>query len=1539
MGAFRQWAARVVTIGVSAAMAAAMMPTTSAFADASAAAGFTGYTDKTALKEAGRNVVKAGSLLVADDSAPAGDGTTYYVDSAGGDDAADGTSEATAWKTFANVNAKEFQPGDRILLKAGSTWTAEGDAVAKEAYDYTTWKNGAGTDVDGAAPTALLAPKGSGTAEKPIVLSSYGDGDADADPAPKLEGRGVVNDVLQLTNQQHWDISNLDISNLTDGFDPSRFTSDEDPKAGDLRGVHIQGESAGVLAGYDIHGLYVHDVSGQKWAIGAWGLDRSKRTGGIMFEGLKGDAKTASTFTDVTVRDNVIANTSFGNLVFKQFSGMGTDKYKDHAPGWGDRAVGKAAVNGTVKEDSDWAPHTGVTISGNYMTNRDTQFGWDSMYLTSVKGATVENNVVDGAGVSGIEMYYADDIVVQNNEVAELAARPNAADSNGIDPDRGTSNIVIQGNYVHDSGEGILLCGFGFSTAVVRYNIIQDVERYYVNGHGSTGVNAIYNNLMVNTIKPWSKSNGNVGFFGSSGSSYFNTKNLHYVFNNTFVNLNAKDVKGVTFSDSKTGVTFSNNAYWGEHMTPAAADQAAVTDDPKIGNPAEGLDNAKPGEGSPLIGAGKAVDLAAIMPGFTATGADGANDNPIAADFFGNPIADPPSIGPAGVQADAEAGTVTGTVKTADGTPVEGATVTADGDAAKTASTNAAGAYTLSLKAGGHTLVATAPGHKDSAATTVTVAKGQTVAADLTLGEATTTTGTIAGTTTVNGSAVGGITVTLKDKDGKTLDTTTSTLGSADPAHPGAYSFAVAPGEGYTVTASRKNYATRTVTDVAVKLAQTTTVDFDLVKTTDDTTLGSLTATSAYGDLTFTQAEDGTYAADAGPYAETATLTAKANSAGAKVAINGGTASAAATADVPLATGPNNVELVVTSKSGRTATYTAVITRADATQTAALKALAVDGHELTPAFDHTRLGAENPYTVTVPDSVKSLTLTFTRGWDGQTVLVNGAKTTGDTADVALTDGENTIDVNVDEFAGDTADYVIKVARSGSGGTTPNPPATDLSPLLSADFTQQTDPENLGFTGNAAVTDGTLTGGTDLAAGKAVKAALPIAVRAQKTAEAQFTWKADATAKSGIELRDAYGRLLFAIAAGNDGSKQTVRYATAAPRDIEWTASTVGAKQFRNGEPTWTATEADATAAYQVKVRADFTAGTVTYAITPAAGGDPIVSGEAATRATSMAALFAVNYEGTAVHTIDDVLFAGATKAADLDLPLNGKTAYAFGDSIVAGHKYADASFATFAGAEEGVTVRRYAQNGATVIKGAADWSTRYLAAQIDKAPAASPDMVIFDGGTNDAMSIDKASDKWTTAMYEEQLGGVIDQMKAKWPDAKIVFVQVPKLNTRDAAIQATLHDIQDKVCAAKGVTVADVYDTFEVTDANQGEFSFTALGSTGLPQTSGSTSGTHPNFPAIERYYVPVVRAAMRAAFAGGDTPNPPDGGRDDGDKPAEKPDDGQSGGKPDAAKPADGTQDGTLVRTGSAVAAIAALAVLALAGGLATTAIRRERR
>jgi len=176
-------------------------------------------------------------------------GTTYYVDSAGGDDGNSGTTESSAWQSLNAVNSKTFAPGDRILFKAGGMWTGQ------------------------------LHPLGSGESGSPIVIDMYGTGSR-----PLLNGNGLVGAVLYLYNQQYWEINDLEVTNTS-------ATPDN------RQGVNIVGENAGALNHIYIRGLYVHDVTGKN-------TDATKGSGGI-FVGVNGTA-VPTYWNDVLIDGNTV---------------------------------------------------------------------------------------------------------------------------------------------------------------------------------------------------------------------------------------------------------------------------------------------------------------------------------------------------------------------------------------------------------------------------------------------------------------------------------------------------------------------------------------------------------------------------------------------------------------------------------------------------------------------------------------------------------------------------------------------------------------------------------------------------------------------------------------------------------------------------------------------------------------------------------------------------------------------------------------------------------------------------------------------------------------------------------------------------------------------------------------------------------------------------------------------------------------------------------------------------------------------------------
>ena len=510
------------------------------------------------------------SLLASTSSALA---TTYYVSSVSGSDSNNGTSSSSPWASLAKVKGRTYSPGDHILFAKGGTWTGQ------------------------------LSTAGSGVSGNPIVIGSYGSGNK-----PIIQGNGTVHNAIYFYNQQYWTVDGVEITNNA-GSGSSNL--------GDYRGIGIQAQDIGQVNGYTIQNCYIHDVTGEvKWVSGSTannapgitfntGWDASKKTGGIVFW-ITTANNTKTWFNNVLIQDNQIVNCSMIGVTLKQWVGT---------VNWGLRASAS---------DTNWTPHTNVTIKNNYFTQNGTAYGCDAIYPTNVKGCTIENNVVAGCGTCAIEMVYNDSVVVADNEVYNVTKKAGGGDANGIDPDHGTTNITIENNYSHDNQlNGILLFQVdGFGSSVVRYNILQNNKGEslwcFSGAHSHSDV---YNNVIYTNTSSHAMVSG-----GANGGTFTLSNNI---FDSTGT--------GITFAGGS--ITYNSNCYHAAGFT-APADGNAVIADPRMVNPGAGGSGGTGGTAnntltgyqlqstSPCIGAGISI----------------SNNGGI--DFWGNPLpAGPLDIG------------------------------------------------------------------------------------------------------------------------------------------------------------------------------------------------------------------------------------------------------------------------------------------------------------------------------------------------------------------------------------------------------------------------------------------------------------------------------------------------------------------------------------------------------------------------------------------------------------------------------------------------------------------------------------------------------------------------------------------------------------------------------------------------------------------------------------------------------------------------------------------------------------------------------
>ncbi|WP_371404365.1 right-handed parallel beta-helix repeat-containing protein [Kribbella sp. NBC_00662] len=523
--------------------------------------------------------------------------TTYYVSSSGGDDSADGRTPGTAWRSFAKVNASRFAPGDRILLKAGDTWTG-----------------------------TTLHPLGSGAPGAPITLGKYGDAALRpilnaADDATSLNTQDLVKGTtshltyltqtfytsVYLYNQQYWTIRDLDVANHAAGFtDPNGDTN--------LRsGILVMNDNAGTLRSISVQNNQVHDVLGSRSQKTYWG------GAGIIFTVMlkRADMASGSKYDGVLIEGNSVRNTNRQGIVTNSRQNLRAD-----IDNTGD------LVDAVAKGWSPWYPSTGVVIRNNYVKD----VAGDGILPQVTTGALVEHNTVDGfnersGGASaGIWAWNADRTAFQFNEA--FGGRT-TQDGQGYDLDYGQTGTVFQYNYSHDNEGGfVLVCapgqgsnasgpgsGVTSDNGVVRYNISQnDRNRTFMFSGYSSGT-LIYNNTVYQgpgiAAQPvnfwaWNKT------YPTSAAFY----------NNIF----ALDSAGTwNYSDqglTMQGLTFDGNTVYGTHTAGEPNDPHKLTTDPRLTAPGTGttatpvggpyqppmLDGYKLAGGSPARASGVVVE-------------------------------------------------------------------------------------------------------------------------------------------------------------------------------------------------------------------------------------------------------------------------------------------------------------------------------------------------------------------------------------------------------------------------------------------------------------------------------------------------------------------------------------------------------------------------------------------------------------------------------------------------------------------------------------------------------------------------------------------------------------------------------------------------------------------------------------------------------------------------------------------------------------------------------------------------------------------
>lgn len=470
--------------------------------------------------------------------------TAYYLDATNGNDANNGNSSATPWKSLIMINSKTLQGGTKVYFKSGQIFTG------------------------------LLNIGSSGTPANPIVYDTY----CGTEPAI-IDGQGKQAAVFAY-NRSYIELKNITVTNYRNGVIKA-----DDP----FSGILFINEDGGTLNHIYFDHVKVNNVNS------SYNEDTSGTVynGGVQFYST--GSRVPSNFNDV-----VIQNCTFTNLSRTGFNFRSDWDLRNLNTNFGDPL-------GDGRTDN-WFPSTNIKILNNYFKNiagnglivRVANKALIEGNLFDSCGTIISGNAAFN--------FNTDSTIYQFNEAKNTIFNNGDTDARGIDSDFRTKNTVIQYNYLHNNGLGGVVATGGDQTTgqipqrfnvgtVIRYNLIENNDRQGIAFSGAINGLDVYNNTV------YADASHNDVIIVRSAIWAVAPKNLRFK-NNIFYypgnNLSYSFASGSTYN-------FSNNLFYGNHPSSEPADANKITADPKLSNPGNGGEGYKYLAGSTALNSGLVI--------------------------------------------------------------------------------------------------------------------------------------------------------------------------------------------------------------------------------------------------------------------------------------------------------------------------------------------------------------------------------------------------------------------------------------------------------------------------------------------------------------------------------------------------------------------------------------------------------------------------------------------------------------------------------------------------------------------------------------------------------------------------------------------------------------------------------------------------------------------------------------------------------------------------------------------------------------------
>lgn len=568
-------------------------------------------------------------------------GTTYYVDSKSGSDSNDGTSESKAFKTLDKVNALDLEPGDTVLLKKGSVFEDQALKFTKED---------------------------SGTAEAPVKISTYGEGDK---PQINTNGHGQwdLNYGTPLDNQNHkWkgkvsssiliedteyiEIKGLELTNdRNSATDTEKGKAYNDAYAMDRTGVAGVAKDNGTVDHIVLDDLYIHNVTGNVY-------NKHMTNGGIYFivETPTNEATTGiARYNDVQIKNCYLDTVNRWGIAVGY-----TYQWRQFQTGaLSDATMAKYGSSNVVIENNYLNHVGGDAITTMYLDRPLIQYNVSENAAEQINTIDYSKNQPSldangnpngtqdvGAGrvAAGIWPWKCKNAIFQYNECfTTLNASRGNGDGQPWDADYG-DGTNYQYNYSHgNTASTIMFCGGQSINNTFRYNISQNEDMGPLDPAGNTGNCQVYNNtfyIKKGLTSIWSTAHSNNGpvtiennIFYFAGDTSVNATNWNPGNNKTYSNNLYYNVSNYPTDANAVKVSAGTAVLVDAGSGPVAAaedKQARLHEDPTATTKFDGY---KLAANSPAINAGKVIV--------------DRNGYSIDHDFFGHAITAVPEIGAA----------------------------------------------------------------------------------------------------------------------------------------------------------------------------------------------------------------------------------------------------------------------------------------------------------------------------------------------------------------------------------------------------------------------------------------------------------------------------------------------------------------------------------------------------------------------------------------------------------------------------------------------------------------------------------------------------------------------------------------------------------------------------------------------------------------------------------------------------------------------------------------------------------------------------